>query len=81
MTTYIGPNYVKLILDKSQIDYDDPGNGTPAIVSYKGGTGTYWRVINEGTVDTADGEITLPDDAIEWLDNMGVIVDNMYEGE
>ena len=61
---------VKLILDSSEIDERDPGNGTPVIVEYKGGTATYNYATCEGHVDGGrDGDIGIPPSALEWLES------------
>src|SRR2546429_6006520 len=36
---------------------DDPGNGTPAIVQYRGGSATFWCATNEGRSEEHTSEL------------------------
>ena len=67
--TLTGPRGVQLILDRTQVFPDDPGNGTPAIVLYRTGSATYWCAVNEGQVDAHEGTIRLPQSVLDWLDS------------
>ncbi len=70
-----GPYGVKLILDSSEVDVDDPGNGTPVIVEYKGGTSTYNAATGEGEVLTDKRSILLPRPVLRWLDSPEIDVE------
>lgn len=74
-----GPNGIQLILDPSQIDFYDPGNGTPAIVKYNGGSATYTCAVEEGEVDRGDGMIRLSKVIVSWLVDQEKYVDAMYD--
>lgn len=69
--TLNGPNGVKILLDKKQVFKDDPGNGTPAIVSktVKGHeyTATYNCACGTGELDGRGGGISLTANELEWL--------------
>jgi hypothetical protein len=77
--TLRGPNGVKLILDSSQYFPNDPGNGTPALVEYKGGISTFECARNEGEVDAGE-MIQLPQSVLDWLwsDEVDKQVDAVY---
>lgn len=73
---------VQLVLDSSEIFPEDPGNGTPAIVEYQGGTSTLNCALGTSAVHHhRDGDIDLPPDALEWLGSQAVDaeVEAMYE--
>ena len=62
-----GPQGIKLILDPKEYFPDDPGQGTPAMVEYKGGYATYECAVNEGYVDHSQGDIKIPQSLLNWL--------------
>ena len=78
-----GPNGISLILDPAAVHPDEPGADTPAMVvlPFGRGTGTFWRVRDQGTVDGRDAEdvaltgrqngwVDLIDDAVgDWLEH------------
>ena len=77
-----GPDGIVLELDSSQIFPDDPGQGTPAMVEYKGGYATFNCAQSTGVVDGGrKGDIQLPDECVEWLDSDEVEsqVEEMYD--
>ena len=77
-----GPRNIKLELDSAEIYPDDPGQGTPAMVEYKGGVGTLNCVEGEGYVDGGrKGDISVPQECMDWLasDKVQDEVEAMYE--
>lgn len=66
--TLKGPCGATLELDPAQVFPDDPGAGTPALVRYRGHTGTYWCCINECECDGVE----LPQDVVDWLNSDAV---------
>ena len=82
--TLTGPRGYKLILDTGEIYADDPGAGTPAIVSTRSGsyTATYWCAMATGELYAARGDfIFLPADVSLWLDEQEATVnDLLYPG-
>lgn len=65
---HAGPYGVILELDTAQCFPDDPGQGTPAIVHYGGGTATYACANGTGYVySDKDGDIELPGPVRAWL--------------
>ena len=77
--TYHGPRDVYLVLDPSKIVPDDPGQDTPALVHYQGGTATFTCAVNEGEVENNGRIIQLPDSVMKWLDKVQKIVDKFYD--
>lgn len=67
--TLRGPMGVELLLDSAEVFPDDPGNGTPALVYYRGGVGTYWCACEEGEVQASTKMIRLPRKVVSWLEN------------
>lgn len=67
--TLNGPQGVKLHLDSTQIFPDDPGNGTPALVEWRGETGTYWCSADTGEC----GDRMLPESICRWLNSDKVV--------
>jgi hypothetical protein len=63
-----------ILLDKSEIFPDDPGNGTPALVVYgpTGQSATYNCAVNEGEVDC--GARQIPSKIFEWVENQEDVV-------
>lgn len=61
--TISGPAGAKLHIDESQAFAKDPGNGTPALVEWRGSFGTFWCVEAEGYVD----DVNLPASVMRWL--------------
>lgn len=78
-TTLVGVGGVRLVLDPTQIFPADPGQGTPAMVYYKGGSATYWCATGEGEVDAHDRYIELPPAVRDWLDEQNAVVEQMYK--
>ena len=81
--TFRGPDGVTLVLDPAQHFPDDPGNGTPVMVHWGGGSSTFWCAQNEGTVvkDTARSfeELMLPAEVSRWLnDEADGLVDEWF---
>ena len=71
-----GPQGVVLELDRSKYYPDDPGQDTPAIVAYKGGTSTYHCCMDHGYVESSrTGDIDIPRAAMKWLEAMEDVVD------
>lgn len=67
--TLDGPLGTKLIIDESQAFKDDPGKGTPALVSYKKKFGTYWCCIETGFCDDRE----LPEGVVKWLKSVRIV--------
>lgn len=67
--TLDGPSGAKLHIDESQAFEDDPGNGTPALVEWRGNYGTYWCCSEEGEC----GGVRLPKSVLNWLDSPKVV--------
>lgn len=65
---------VKVILDRSQVVPDNPGEGTPALVglTVRGRTcwSTYWLATDVGAVEDGDHAYYLTADEIEFLDSL-----------
>lgn len=76
--TLVGPYEVELVLDSDEVSFDNPGDGTPAIVRYKGGTATYACAINEGEVDDGRNMIALPHACVQWLYSHNQDVEDIY---
>lgn len=76
-----GPFGVRLILDSNEINFDNPGDGCPALVSYKGGTASFNCATGEGEVDNRGKIITLPQESIDWLNEQEPMIDQMYDEE
>ena len=56
--TLRGPGGIRIELDATEIVPDDPGAGTPAMVSYGDHTGTFWCVNDTGELGCGDYELT-----------------------
>lgn len=70
-----GPGGLMLVLDISEMDIDDPGQGTPAMIyadNYKY-SGTYFAVIAEGEIE---GYKPLTVSQLKWLDSVADDVDD-----
>ena len=78
-----GPRGYKLILDTSEIYADDPGAGTPAIVSTRSGshTATYWCAVATGELEGKSGYIFLPPGVSVWLDEQESLVNEFLYAE
>ncbi len=79
--TIDGPNGLRIELDKDEINPNDPGQGTPAMVYKKTAkgeaSGTYWRVQGEGEMDGHDGgTVTLTERQMEWINGQEEAVQN-----
>jgi hypothetical protein len=74
--TIKGPGGLKIELDADEIFPDDPGQGTPILVSLPEGgeryTATYNCAVSENEVDG----IYLNDDQIDFLQNLDCELDN-----
>jgi hypothetical protein len=75
----VGPYNVKLELDPSQVIPDDPGAGTPALVHFRGDSGSYWCAVGEGMC----GDVRLPNSAVRWLLSRKVSaeVESLFSGK
>jgi len=66
-----GPGGLLLTLDPAAVHPDEPGADTPALISlpFGRGTGTFWRVLDQGVVDGRDAEdVALTDRQNGWVD-------------
>ena len=65
----VGPGGLVLCYDAEQVYPDDPGLGTPLLVSmpFSNKTGTYWSAMETGHLD---GDIALTPKQNEWLRRM-----------
>lgn len=79
MQQFLGPFHIRLVLDPDQIDERDPGNGTPAMVYYQGGSATFYCAANEGEVIKRGRAINLPQACVNWLWKQEQNVDAMYQ--
>lgn len=62
----------KLVLDSSEIDRENPGNGTPALVhDPRGNTGTFFCVIDTGELE----DRAVPSSVLRWLESKAEAVD------
>lgn len=70
--TLTGPGGMRVVLDAKEIHPDDPGAGTPAMVylPFGRGSATYWCALNEGAVDTPNGDCELLPRQIRWLEEI-----------
>lgn len=75
----VGPFGIELILNSAQVDFKDPGNGTPALVMYHGGSATYDCACDIGAVDRGDKSLQLPERSIKWLLQQQSEVDAIYK--
>ena len=67
---------LKVVLDKSQVFPEDPGQGTPAMVYFGNHSGSYYCAVATGLVD--DHELT--QEQVAWLDGLGEkIHDYLYQ--
>lgn len=67
--TLHGPNGAKIVLDLNEVYPEDPGNGTPAMFYYGGGSATYWCALGEGEVDAGrKGMIEIPGAVYRWME-------------
>lgn len=76
-TILVGPYNIELILDPSEINLDNPGDGCPALVRYKDGTASYTCACCEGEVDSGY-VIQLPEECIDWLFEQEDKIEEMY---
>lgn len=63
--TFTGPGGLKLTLDRSKVNHQDPGSDTPQMVitPFGRGTATLQCALMEGTADEAE----LTDKQLAWL--------------
>ena len=74
--TLTGPGGMVLVLDSSEIFPDDPGNGTPALVTLDEASGSYACAVEQGVLMDGRGyEKALTEDQIAWLDRLAPVVD------
>ena len=73
----IGPDGLRVELDKSQVFHDDPGQGTPALVVIRDArnritaSSTYGCACGEGYLDGGrDGDIQLTPAQMAWLSGL-----------
>ena len=69
-------------LDRSQVFPDDPGNGTPAMVRWRGFSATYWCAVGEEELHNwITGEAKkLPASWVQWLGELDrEITEFLYE--
>ena len=67
---------LKLVLDTDKVNRENPGDDTPAMVYYKGGSATYTCAVGEGEVLGRYGEtIEIPERLVAWLDRLSDLVD------
>lgn len=71
----------RIELDASEIDPDDPGNGTPAMVYGPRCSGTFGRVLDTGEVtdDRSGNDIEVPTHVHRWLERAEDTVDAFIE--
>jgi len=66
-----------VIIDRSEVNADDPGQGTPVMVSSGEWSATYDCAIAEGELSNTRGDtLRLTATEIEWLDTMLETIDN-----
>jgi hypothetical protein len=64
-----GPGGITISLDSEQIIPDDPGAGTPAVVQYRGHSGTYWCAASTGELICGSGIHQLSQEHVDWLNS------------
>jgi hypothetical protein len=75
------PTDTVLELDSSEVFPGDPGNGTPAMVIYRGGFASFTLASEAGVVFSEEnGDIELPRGAMDWLnsESVGAEIEKMY---
>ena len=75
--TLRGPMGATLTLDPMQVIPDDPGQGTPAVVSWGDYSGTFWCCLDTGEIDGFD----LPDAVHRWLASLDAEVCDWLDAE
>ena len=72
--TLRGPGGLMLVLDRTQVFPDNPGEGTPALVvaPFGRGTSTYDCAADTGEVEGSDGVTPLTRKQCEWLNSKSV---------
>ena len=75
--TLTGPNGFRIDLDRSQVFPDDPGAGTPAIVTDRTGeySSTFWCALDTGELLGDWGDLELPQRVLHWLDDSHAAVE------
>jgi hypothetical protein len=73
--TLRGPG-IRIELDSDEINHDDPGAGTPAMVYVGRETGTYWCMVETG--ETLGGTM-LTKRQNQWLEDQRHLVDKFME--
>jgi hypothetical protein len=75
--TLIGPRGYKLILDTAEVFPNDPGAGTPAMVTTPDGahTATFWCAMDCGELYGPRGTLNVPEDVFRWLSSQEADVD------
>lgn len=75
-TTKRGPGGIVLTLDASEIVADNPGDGTPAMLSLPDGrSGTYWCALDTGEVDG----LPITPAQQQWVDSLVDAVDGWMD--
>lgn len=70
-----------LTLDRSQVFPDDPGNGTPAVVSAGRYSSTYWAATGESELlGDGDDVIGLSPAELRWLDAHASVIEEFLNG-
>lgn len=63
-----GPCGARVVLDREKVNDNDPGADTPAIVEWRGHSGTFWCCADTGEIDA--GDATLPQEVTDWLNTL-----------
>lgn len=72
--TLRGPQGLVLELDTDEINLDDPGMGTPAIVTVGDENGTYWAALETGELCCGRGVYTLTSAQQRWIEQQQQVV-------
>jgi len=66
-----------VIIDRSEVNADDPGQGTPAMVESGEWSATYDCALEEGELSNTRGDtLRLTEAELAWLDAMLETIDN-----
>lgn len=79
-----GPDSLRITLDRSKVNNEDPGADTPALV-YSGCSrfsATYWAALGEEELTNDDWEVKpLSPRQVRWIrEQEGVVADFLYDG-
>lgn len=70
-TKTLSKGNLRVVLDKSQVFPDDPGQGTPAMVYCGEFSATYWCAVGESELfHDRRGAKRLTDEQVEWLESL-----------